>query len=74
MTTGVPHSDWQDMAFFCLFWLKMSPEQVAAMLDPGNASEQKIMTIYLRERFAYARRHAFITSLLEPPYGRDWKW
>lgn len=64
--TRAEQGDWQDIAFFCLYWLRMTPEQVAVMLDPGNAAMQKIWTIYLRERFAYARRHATIARWLAP--------
>lgn len=59
-------SDWQDMAFFCLFRLRMTPEQVALMLDPGDPVMQKIWTVYLRDRFAYARRYTTIARYLAP--------
>lgn len=55
--------DWQDMAFFCLHWLRMSPEQVAVMLEPDDKATQHIWTIYLRERYAHARRYAIIAQL-----------
>ncbi|SMH30160.1 hypothetical protein [Mesorhizobium australicum] len=54
------------MAFFCLFRLRMTPEQVAVMLDPGDPAMQKIWTIYLRDRFAYARRYTTIARYLTP--------
>ncbi|MEC9245483.1 MAG: hypothetical protein VYB05_11980 [Pseudomonadota bacterium] len=73
MATGAQDRDWQGMAFFCLYWLKMRPEQVAEMLDPGDPATQKIMTVYLSERFAYARRHAVIASLLSSAGGKDGK-
>jgi len=58
--------DWQDMAFFCLYRLRMTPEQVAVMLDPGDPAMQSVWTVYLRERFAYAGRHAVIARWLDP--------
>jgi len=66
MEADAGKSDWQDLAFFCLYRLRMTPEQVALMLDPGDAAMQKIWTIYLRERFAHARRHATIARYLAP--------
>ncbi|GEM_PF-2872226 len=68
MTGRLSHEDsgWQDMAFFCLFWLRMTPAQVAVMLDPSDAAMQRIWTIYLRDRFAYARRYTTIARFLAP--------
>lgn len=66
MEAEVGKNDWQDIAFFCLFRLRMTPKQVALMLDPGDAGMQRIWTVYLRDRFAYARRHATIARYLAP--------
>ncbi len=62
-----PERDWQDMAFSCLFVLRMSPEQVAAILEPGRPEMQTVMSLYLRERAAYARRHVLIRSMAGKP-------
>lgn len=62
--TAAGQDGWEDMAFLCLFWLRMTPQQVAVMLEPGDAAMQKIWTIYLRDRFAYARRYTKIARYL----------
>lgn len=62
-----PERGWQDMAFTCLFVLKMSPEQVAALLEPGRPEMQAVMSVLLRDRAAYARRHVLIRSMAGRP-------
>lgn len=55
---------WSDLTFFCLFWLKMTPDQVASMIAPNDPVERALAALYIRGRWEYARRHVVIERCL----------